>query len=748
MDNTINLFQLLKDNKYDQFKKIMMENEQLDINYKDENGNYLIFYAIIKNNIEIIKLILEKECRTDINDQEGRSLLYLPIKYGYDEIVELLIEHNKHIIGISIIDLKDSFNNIPLHYAIFFKNINAIDILLKSNSNTNIIDNDGNNSLHLAVYTKNLSICNKIINKDVNINAKTLIGETALHIACNFQQFDIVKLLISNNIDINAQDYNNEITAIIYSITLNTNNISKYLLYHGADPNIQDFMGNTVLHYALIEENYEIAYELINSNKIKFKPNVNIYNINEKIPIHILLEKENIHENEILRELIKQSNLNYQDNTKNSSLHYICKNDLWKTYKDILETKKLNIFIKNNDDKTPIDYINKEDLDQFMNIITNSYLFILRNNNFVFKEDWENLCNKELFLNNLDQNEKRIIGKYITNIDKITNTDICYKIINEKLTNIYKNKNKNSSCSNTSYPQKKNKQCIFVDSLNKVEMCTFTGITLDILIGLIYLLNKYDCVCSTITSNFINNTDLCNYYSNLGFKTNTKCEFLNFEIVWIYKKLFFSENFVTNFNKCISNQNVRFIIVPLGIELIEGSHANYLIFDKKTYEIERFEPYGSSSPYKFNYDSKLLDNILTFKFNEINENIKYVNPHHFLPKIGFQYLDVYESKTTKIGDPGGFCALWSIWYTEMRLKYPDIDRKSLVNKLLKQIKSANMSFKNLIRNYSINITNIRDMVFNKANISINDWLNDQYTGEQFQQVIKEILNLLQKHISK
>lgn len=746
MDNTKILFQLLKDNKYDQFKKIMMENEQIDVNYRDESGNYLIFYAIIKNNIEIINLILEKECRTDVNDQEGRSLLYLPIKYGYDDILKLLLEHNKHVIGISIVDLKDSFNNIPLHYAIFFKNINAIDILLNHNSNLNITDKDGNNSLHLAVYTKNLSICNKIIDKDININAKTAIGETALHIACNFQQFDIIKLLINNNIDINAQDYNNEITAIIYSITLNTNNISKYLLYNGANPNIQDFMGNTVLHYALIEENYEIAYELIKSDKINIKPNVNIYNINEKIPLHILLEKETIYENEILEELFKQSNLNYQDNTKNSALHYICKKSLWKTYKNILETKKLNIFIKNNEDKAPIDYVSKEDINQFMNMVTNSYLFILRNHNFIFKEDWENLCNKELFLNNLNSSDMEIINKYIKNIKNTDNTDICPKIIHEKLVNIYNNRN--ASCNNASYPQKKNKECVLINSSNKVEVCTFTGITLDILIGLIYLLNSYNYVCSTITSNFIINNDLCNYYSNLGFKTSTKCEFLNFEIVWIYKKLFFSENFISNFNKCINNQNIRFIIIPLGIELVEGSHANYLIFDKKTYEIERFEPYGSSSPYKFNYDSKLLDNILAFKFSEINEKIKYISPHLFLPKIGFQYLDVYESKTTKIGDPGGFCALWSIWYTEMRLKYPDIDRKSIVGKLMKQIKSSNTSFKNLIRNYSINITNIRDIIFKKANMSINDWLNDQYTEEQFQLVIKEILILLQKHISK
>ena len=109
---------------------------------------------------------------------------------------------------------------------------------------------------------------------------------------------------------------------------------------------------------------------------------------------------------------------------------------------------------------------------------------------------------------------------------------------------------------------------------------------------------------------------------------------------------------------------------------------------------------------------------------------------------GFQYFDVYESKTAKIGDPGGFCALWSIWYTDMRLKYPDIKRKKLVSKLLKEIKANNISFKNLIRNYSINITSIRDQIFSKANITINDFLNDQYTKEQFDTITEEILKIL------
>ena len=70
---------------------------------------------------------------------------------------------------------------------------------------------------------------------------------------------------------------------------------------------------------------------------------------------------------------------------------------------------------------------------------------------------------------------------------------------------------------------------------------------------------------------------------------------------------------------------------------------------------------GAHSPSNYDYNENLLDSLLSFKFNEIYNNITYVSPIKYLPKIGFQYIDVYEKKKN-IGDPGGFCSLWAIWY--------------------------------------------------------------------------------------
>ncbi|ARF09818.1 ankyrin repeat protein [Indivirus ILV1] len=738
MDESKILFDLIKNDKFNEFKNIIEKSkETIDLNIRDNSGNYLITYAIIKNNKDIVQTLINNECKIDITDQEGRSILYTPIKYSYTDIIKQLIKYNKHSIGVSIADFKDKYNNIPLHYAIFFKNNDAIDLLV-NDSNVNTVDVDGNNSLHLAIYSKDSNICKKIISvQNLNINLRTFEGETALHIACNYELEDIVKLLLENRIDINARDYDNQLTALMYTISLNNSKLSKLLLEYGADPNIQDYLGNTSVHHAVTQDSNEILYKML-SSPIKINVNCNIHNIDSKLPIHLFLEKEKIVENNIMKILIDQSNLNFQDNNNNTALHLICKNNIWQSYKEILKTKKLNIFIQNKEKKRPIDYVSESLRNEFMKMVASSYLYILRNYNFTWKEDWENICNKELFYNNLKPEELKVISKYVNKSD-----DVCYDIVMKKLNELYKNEN--LQCGNTSYPFKINKKCI--DTISDIEkpseLCSFVGVTLDILCGLVYLLDKYKDACSTLTSNFINNDDLCNYYSNVGIKTSTKCEFLNFEIVWIYKKLFFSENFVENFKKC----KTRFIIIPLGIELKNGSHANYLIYDRKINEIERFEPYGSEPPRGFNYDMDLLDNILGFKFSEIDSKIKYISPNKYLQKISFQYYDIYEQKTGKIGDPGGFCALWSIWYADNRLKYQEIDRKSLVKKLIKEIKTKNISFRNLIRNYSINITEIRDKVLSSANITINDWMNDQYTEKQYKTIIDELTKLLKKHIT-
>lgn len=745
MEKIDELFSLIKNNKYDEFKKKIENLDHFYLNNRNKSGNYLIIYAIVQNNIKILELLLEKKCNIDILTLEGRSILYNPIKYEYNSIVELLIKYNKYNIGIPIVDIKDKYDNTPLHYAIIFKNIKMVKLLLNNGAKTNNIDKNGNNALHLSVSSKDIDICKMIIRNGVNINAKTNNGETALHKAVLIENIDIVKLLVDKGIDVNIRGTEDNLSALIYAINIGNIKITKFLLLEKADPNLQDYYGRNTIHYAIIKELNEILYGMfILKNTIR--PDVNIYDLNSLLPLHIVFYQNKLIDKQILEKILIGTNINYQDNIGNTVFHLICQKNIWKDFQHILESKKINIFIQNKNKKLPIDFINKNEIDDFLKMVTRSYLFRLRNYDYVWKEKWENICKKTVDLENIKGDDLEIIKKEISQIKNV-NKDVCFDIIFNKLKkynqNLSEKKDKQYPCAR-SFPIKMKSSCLKIidDSDKEIELCLFHGYSIDILIGLIYLLQKHPNACAPISNQFVKNTQLMQFYETLNFKTNFRTLFLNFEVIWSYKRLFLSDGFEENYQKCIDNNNIRFIIVPLGIEVDGKNHANYLILDKNTYQLERFEPYGSKSPTDFNYNQKLLDNIISFKFSSINPNIEYISPEKYLPTISLQYFDVYEENTKKIADPMGFCALWSIWFTDMRIKYPDIPRNKLIKKIIKIIKLGGYSFKNIIRNYSKNIVEVRDKALDKAGLTINEWINDQYTQKQYDIVISELVSLI------
>lgn len=733
------LFELIKKQDFDTLINILEEDIDnfIDVNVRDEHNNYLLTYSILYNNIKFLQLLVKKGARIDITDNDERSILFLPIKYDFYNIVKYLVDINKDIIGVSILDIRDKNYNIPLHYAITFNNYEIVDLLLKSGSNPNQQDKYGNNSLHLAIYNRNQKIIEKVIEYIVDVNSKTYIGESVLHIASNLQLVDVVKYLLNiKELDVNVQDYEHEITALHYAINLGNREVVKILLNKGANPNIQDAYGNTALHYSASEENFEFFNEIIKSSQ--YKINYNLWNIDSKLPLHLVINFPIDISYDFIKLMLPLTNVNIQDNNGDTCLHLMCKFNIWKNFSNTLEKKRLDLTIKNKNNMTPYDYIKDSEKDEFLNMIVNSYMFRLKiNKKKEWEENWENICKYEL--NEITDEEKL----KIINIKRKTDDEFiksCKDTIKKKIMNTLKNLKENNKCSVKTFPRIKGFICPFVESsTSNIDVCTFTGSTLDVLIGLIFLLKKHKNSCSTVNKEFRENNELCKFYRTIGITINSQCEFLNFEIVWVFNKLYFSKDFSDYFNKCINNNNKRFIIIPIGIELKEGSHANYLIYDKKTNEIERFEPHGSSAPVGLNYNPNLLDKLLKTRFQELIENIIYISPKDYLPKIGFQMFDIAENKRKRIGDPGGFCALWAIWYVDMRLTYTDISRKNLVNKLISNIKENNIQFRNLIRNYSSEIIKIRDTILKKNNTDINDWLMEQSSNEQINDIIKDII---------
>lgn len=729
------LFQFIKNKKEDQFVEYLsnLTHEEVDVNMKDENGNYLISFAIIMNNRRILKKLIEYGSRLDIIDSEGYSILYYPIKFNYSEIIDILLEFDKKTVGISLVNIKDARGAVPLFYAIKYRNRYALQELLSNGADANYKNNEKMNALHLAVLKKDITMVRILSNYIKNLNARTSKGTTALHYACNFQLLEIVKFLLEKGADQNIIEIDYDFYPIFYSVVQNNVEITKALVDNGANPNHQDYMGNTIIHYCIIDNHIEILDYIMEKSVIKtIDTNTYIEDINKKEDLEINHIDPNImnidgltivhlmfyyFKNDYIKylnRLIPYSNLNYQDNSGNTVLHIIIEKNLWDTFQELLSLKKLNIFIKNNNGHTVLDTVNLGNRDKFLDVIAKSYLNYLKKYNQGWLLEWQNNCS------NLDNNEATCFNQ------------IREFIIREKV----------------SIPLKKSKKQITIVNDQEVTFSTFTGSLLDMICGFKYLTKKYPDATSLFHLNQEDNPELDKYNQSLGIQDNPNQQVIYFEIRWIYQRIFLPPRFEDIMSNIINSKKYKYIIVPIGIILSNGNHSNGLFYDIKNNIMERFEPHGSDYPTQFNYNPDLLDEVLYKKISNVMNSIygksieiKYYQPRKYLPKIGFQTFESIEANVNKnIGDPNGFCTLWTIWYFDYRLKYHDRHPRSISKNLIKEIKTKNYSFRTIIRNYSKHITDLRDHYLSLINRNVNDYLNNKLSKEEIKKLLVEILS--------
>jgi ankyrin repeat protein len=566
----------------------------------------------------------------------------------------------------------------------------SLNLLLKSGANPLITDNNGNNVLHLALQNNNIDIIKFLIDK-IPLNFLTNNNETILQLALSYGRYDIFTLLIKKKINLNNQEKEYGLAIIHQSIINNNPTITKLIIDNGADINLQDYHGNTALIYSI----NDVLIEQINILILCSELNYNLTNINGNTGLHIILENiDNFPEN-IIKIFIENTNLNIQNNDGNTCLHLLNK-DLLKKYENIFEKKELNIFIKNNNNKTP-------DVNN-INIIVNSYYnsLLKHKNNLVL--DWEKECDKNNNEIKCKEKIKETINKEHRSIPKYNDSDLIF------------------------------------DSGIFVNVCYYTGASIDILFGLLYLYQEFNYINLIIDYPLTHNTELENYFKSLGINYNYKLDFCNFEINWSFQKIIYPTYFDYEIKNKIKNNS--YIIIPIGIETVIGSHANILFYDVKNKIIERFDPSGAYEPKNLNYNAELLDNILEKKFKEFDD-ITFIRPKDYLPTIGLQILEnIEEYKSKRIGDPNGFCGVWCIWWIYHKLKNINIDSKTLIDKLIKEIKFQNMSFKNVIRNFSKNISDLRDTFLQKYNSDINDFIIGNYTNELLIKLEKDIINFI------
>jgi len=152
-------------------------------------------------------------------------------------------------------------------------------------------------------------------------------------------------------------------------------------------------------------------------------------------------------------------------------------------------------------------------------------------------------------------------------------------------------------------------------------------------------------------------------------------------------------------DKSMSNEKIRLIVFLIWIKNTkEGgqSHANCIIIDKKMRTIERYEPNAPNFS-KNLANNERLDKTVCAYFAKYNfaDCIYAVNTC----PMSFHKMDWIELDLN-IKANGGNCGIWTLWYMNLRMSYPDVSRNELLSYAIQEIKKMG-SFKHFINGFHI-----------------------------------------------
>jgi len=149
-----------------------------------------------------------------------------------------------------------------------------VEVLTRYVLDINVMDAQGWNALNYAVSNKSSKIVLLLIRKGVEVNSLTPSGFSALHIAATHDAVDCAALLLDHGIDIDARDIDG-MTPLMASIDAGEYilgpNVARVLIERGADLNIKDNEGETILDYFTYHRSSmtvidQQLYELVKSN--------------------------------------------------------------------------------------------------------------------------------------------------------------------------------------------------------------------------------------------------------------------------------------------------------------------------------------------------------------------------------------------------------------------------------------------------------------------------------------------------
>ena len=235
-----------------------------NINAADGNGMTALHFAAQQGNKDFIALLLDNNAQVDAESKSSDTPLNLALDSKSPDTVQLLLEHGAKP------DVRPNTTGFsPLYKAVWQGDIATVALLLKYTTDQNQV----NASLYFTT-DRNLAITKLLLARDANVNITGAYNATPLDVAlvrgCGDAYAGIwykrpadiknypctptaviqtVTLLLEHGAKVDTPE-NNGVYPLMRAAETGNLELVKLLIAHGADINVRDIKGRTVLEYA------------------------------------------------------------------------------------------------------------------------------------------------------------------------------------------------------------------------------------------------------------------------------------------------------------------------------------------------------------------------------------------------------------------------------------------------------------------------------------------------------------------
>ncbi len=217
--------------------QFLLDHGQTNVNVKDCEGQTPLHMAAQRGNMQVVKMLLDKGAQVNAADKYKQMPIHHAAAFGDSKVMRLLIRKGAQINSTDVngrsplhwaalndngsiiwtlmnmprcdVNLGDGFRMMPLHLAVEYEAMHAVEVLCRSNRiNIDATDRNRETPLHLSIYGGNHGIAKRLVSKGANLGIRNYSGKTPLQLAQENRNMLLAHLLMNNMALKNRNDFN------------------------------------------------------------------------------------------------------------------------------------------------------------------------------------------------------------------------------------------------------------------------------------------------------------------------------------------------------------------------------------------------------------------------------------------------------------------------------------------------------------------------------------------------------------